>query len=334
MPEASRCWVCGRSAEEIQSSLDAETPEEAEIKKQITQITWFRTKFLESAAVWRRSIPREFKDMDFSFVTNNADQFRSIDVLGELIDAKKLMLDWLGEATNSLRKGEGTLGTVSAASLNKAENESLIRALELFEGKWHRYLSKEEKARPGAAVLPIGFEGLKLADGLEYIVAGGLFYYDFQTQLLDIARVKAASAKPKWTIGLVGVPGNPKVALCNVCESLIKELRVPVREVARMPESAPAARPSKERAPSPEPTEEAQKAEAVPQMAVEAAPVAAVPEQDVVEGSPQFVELVKKIGPATATKEKDNRGRFLHEHRLKEDWDEVVKDLGEGDGKQ
>src|SRR5712692_238584 len=135
MPDASRCWVCGRSAEEITTSLDAETPEEAEIKKQITQIAWFRSKFLESAAVWRRSIPREFKDMDFSFVTNNADQFRVIDVLGELIDAKKLMLDWLGEASNSLRKGEGALGTVQVATLNKAESEALTRALELFEGK-------------------------------------------------------------------------------------------------------------------------------------------------------------------------------------------------------
>jgi hypothetical protein len=332
MPEASRCWVCGRSAEEIQSSLDAETPEETEIKKQITQITWFRSKFLESAAVWRRSIPKEFRDMDFTFVTNNSDQFRSIDVLGELIDAKKLMLDWLGEASNSIKKGEGALGTVSVASLNKAESEALTRALDLFEGKWHRYLSKEEKARPGAAVLPVGFEGLKLGDGLEYIVAGGLFYYDFQTQLFDIARVKAANAKPKWTIGLVSVPGNPRVALCNVCESLIKELRVPEREVARVPESAPASRPSKERATMHEQAEEVQQAAAIPQMAVEAAPTAAAPEQEIVEGSPQFVELVKKIGPANAAKE-NNRGRFLHEHRLKEDWEEISKEPGEGNGK-
>jgi hypothetical protein len=332
MPEASRCWVCGRSAEEIQSSLDAETPEEADIKKQITQITWFRSKFLESAAVWRRSIPKEFRDMDFSFVTNNADQFRSIDVLGELIDAKKLMLDWLGEASNSIRKGDGALGTVSVSTLTKAESEALTRALDLFEGKWHRYLSKEEKARPGAAVLPVGFEGLKLGDGLEYIVAGGLFYYDFQTQLFDVARIKAAAAKPKWTIGLVGVPGNPRVALCNVCESLIKELRVPGRELTRVLESAPAARASKERAPVQEPTEEVHQAAAVPQMAVEAATMAPVQEQEVVEGSPQFVELVKKIGPSNPAKE-NNRGRFLHEHRLKEDWEEVSKEPGEGDVK-
>ncbi len=333
MPEASRCWVCGRSAEEIQSSLDAETPEEAEIKKQIGQITWFRSKFLESVAVWRRSVPREFKDMDFTFVTNNADQFRVIDVLGELIDAKKLMLDWLGEASNSLRRGDGALGTVSVATLSKTESESLTRALDLFEGKWHRYLSKEEKARPGAAVLPVGFEGLKLADGLEYIAAGGMFYYDFQNQLLEIAKVKAASSKPKWAVGLVSVPGNPKVALCNVCESLIKELRVPGREPARVPERATATASAKERAPTPEPEEMPETAKAVPAMAVEARPVAAAPEPEVVEGSPQFVELVKKIGPATATKETTNRGRFLHEHRLKEDWEDVVKDLGEGDGK-
>jgi len=117
MQEASRCWVCGRSAEEIQSSLDAESQEEVEIKKQMAQVTWFRGKFMESAALWRKSIPREFKDMDFLFVTDNAGQFRTMDQLGEIIDAKKLMLDYLADASTKLRKSDGgSLGSVSLSS--------------------------------------------------------------------------------------------------------------------------------------------------------------------------------------------------------------------------
>src|SRR5712692_5376292 len=139
MQEASRCWVCGRSAEEIQSSLDAESQEEVEIKKQMAQVTWFRGKFMESAALWRKSVPREFRDMDFLFVTGNAGQFRSIEQLGEMIDARKLMLDYLADASTKLSNGEGgSLGAVSLSSMDKGQRETIAKMLDTYERKWHR----------------------------------------------------------------------------------------------------------------------------------------------------------------------------------------------------
>jgi hypothetical protein len=322
MSEASKCWVCGRSAEELQSSLDAETEEEAEIRKQISQVAWFKSKFLESAALWRRSIPKEFKEMDFTFVTGNAGQFRSLETLGEMLDAKKLMIDWLADASQKLQKGDGgSLGNVPLSSITQADRESLTKMLDHFEGKWHRYVMKEGAARAGSAGYPAGFDGLNLADGVEFLVAGGLLYYDFQSHLLEVARARASDSKPKWSVTLVEVQGNPRVALCKVCESLIKELRVPGAEAA-------------EARGQPAPTSGAQ--ENPPAKVEPVAPVAAgmavqaASEHESHTVTPQLVEIVKNIGPQS--KEKETRGRPLHDHRMKEDWDEMRKELTGANG--
>jgi hypothetical protein len=321
MQEASRCWVCGRSAEEIQSSLDAESQEEIEIKKQMAQVTWFRGKFMESAALWRKSIPREFRDMDFLFVTDNAGQFRTMDQLGEIIDAKKLMLDYLADASTKLRKGDGgSLGSVSLSSMDKGQRETIAKMLDLYERKWHRQFAQDNPLG-----FPAGFEGLKLADGLEFLINGGLLYYDVQAQLLEFARQIAISSKPKYGVGSVEVKGNPRVSLCNVCESLIKELRVPLADRPKAPERAEKPeRPAAQALQTPE--QRGQKAVAQVAKAVQ---VEAEPDLTVENASPEFVEVVKKIGPATKEAPKT---RALHDHRLKEDWDEMLNQKAEAEG--
>jgi hypothetical protein len=335
MQEASRCWVCGRTAEEIQASLDAESQEEIEIKRQMSQVAWFRSKFMESAALWRRSIPKEFKDMDFLFVTGNASQFRAIEQLGELIDAKKLMIDWLADASTRLRNGDqGSLGTVPLSSMDKAHRELTIKMLDQFEGRWHRQFAD------GTGGFPVGFDGLKLADGLEFLINGGLLYYDVQVQLLEFARLRASNAKPKWTIGLVEVKGNPKVSLCNVCESLIKELRVPIAESAK---PGVRAQPSEKA----EKVEKAQKVEKAEPVVVAAEAIQEPKGQPIVQQVPRVAqakgaaepvmddlppgvaEVVKKIGAPTKEAPKL---RSLHDHRLKEDWDEMLTQKAENDG--
>jgi hypothetical protein len=333
MQEASRCWVCGRTAEEIQPSLDAESQEEIEIKRQMSQVAWFRSKFMESTALWRRSIPKEFKDMDFLFVTSNAGQFRAIEQLGELIDAKKLMIDWLADASTRLRNGDqGSLGTVPLSSMDKAHRELIVKMLDQFESRWHRQFAE------GTGAFPVGFDGLKLADGLEFLINGGLLYYDVQVQVLEFARLRASNAKPKWTIGLVEVKGNPKVSLCNVCESLIKELRAPIAGAAKAPARAPEKAERGERAekadrPEPEAIAAEPIAELKPQPVVQqaarGAQAKAAPEPAMDELPAGVAEVVKKIGAPTKEAPKL---RSLHDHRLKEDWDEMLTQKAETDG--
>jgi len=312
MPEPQRCWVCHRSVDEIASMVDIETPAEREIAQQASQVNRFRAKFIESAELWRRGIPKEFKDMDFRFVTGNAEQFSSIRILGEVVDAKKLMVDWLIDASTKLRKQDGEpLNFGALSSVEKPDRETLLRMMDQFEAKWRRRLAADGKGVDSRGYQS-GFEGLKLLDGLEFVIAGGALYYDVQTQLLDMARKKEINSKPKRNVNAVTVNGYPPVPLCSVCAGLIKELRPPLAQ-----EAPPPAAPEPEQPPAEAPPQIVSVVEAAPAPTEQVAPA---------DATPQVAEILKKIGPATKEAPKM---RGLHEHRAKEEWDEVMAQQAE-----
>jgi len=308
MPEMSRCWACHRTVEEITATVDTETAEEREIKKQMSQVAWYRSKFTDSADLWRRSLPRDFKDMDFQFIATNAGQFSSIKALAEVLDAKKLMLDSLSEAASVLRSGGETTKLLEGVGpLEQNDRDSVLRLIDQFEAKYHRSVG-EEGGRNGFAN---GFDGLKLFDGLEFLIAEGQLYYDVRAQLSQSAMTRAVAKKPRKSMRMVQANGYPPVPLCSVCESLILGLRAPERRVASEPVVSTEAVPEAEAGPAAETEETPQIAEPVP--VVQAA--------DTSESvSPQVAEILKKLGPATKDAPKT---RNLHEHRVKEDWDEL-----------
>ena len=310
MPEPSRCWVCHRSLDEITAAVDTETQEERELKKQMSQVSWTRTKFIESADLWRRTLPRDFKDMDFSFIASNAAQFGSIKGLGEVLDAKKLMADWLSDASSRLRKGEEAMHALpELAPLEKSEGETLVKTLDQFEAKSRRTIQPDAHKEGYASA----FDGLKLFEGLEFLIAEGLLYYDVRTQLLTFAMVRANAKKPKTSLRMVQANGYPPVQLCSVCETLVVGLRAPERRMEQ-PVAAPEV-PEEAAKPAEKPAEKEAEAEVV------AVPVvAAVAEAEGM--SPAVAEIVNKLGPATKEAPKT---RGLHEHRAKEEWDEVLQ---------
>ena len=305
MPEMSRCWACHRTVEEITATVDTETAEEREIKKQMSQVAWYRSKFTDSADLWRRSMPRDFKDMDFQFIASNPSQFSSIKALAEVLDAKKLMLDWLVEASSVLRSGGETTKLLEGVGpLEQADGDSVLRLIDQFETKWHRTIGPESSRNGFAA----GFNGLKLFEGLEFLIAEGQLYYDVRAQLSQSAMARAAAKKPRKSIRMVQANGYPPVPLCSVCESLILGLRAPEHKVASAPtvpsESEPAGEPE--------------------QLEKIAEPIEVVQAADTSESvSPQVAEILKKLGPATKDAPKS---RNLHEHRVKEDWDELLEE--------
>lgn len=310
MPEATRCWVCHRSLEEITAAVESETQEERELKKQMSQVSWTKSKFVESADLWRRTLPRDFKDMDFLFISSNAAQFSSIKGLGEVLDAKRLMVDWLADSSSRLRKGGDEMRAApELAPLEKQDVESLVKMLDQFEAKSRRTVQPDMR-REGYAS---GFDGLKLFEGLEFLIAQGLLYYDVRTQLLTFALLRAVAKKPKTSLRLVQANGYPPVQLCSVCETIVVGLRAPERRMEE-PVAAPEA-PEKPSAPAEEPVVEAVEPEKV-----------VVPVVAAVEGtegmSPAVAEIVNKLGPATKEAPKT---RGLHEHRATEEWDEVLQ---------
>jgi hypothetical protein len=310
MPEATRCWVCHRSLEEITAAVDTETQEERELKKQLSQVSWTKSKFVESADLWRRTLPRDFKDMDFQFIASNASQFSSIKGLGEVLDAKRLMVDWLADSSSRLRKGGDVMQAApELAPLEKQDVDSLVRMLDQFEAKSRRTIQPDMRREGYASA----FDGLKLFEGLEFLIAQGLLYYDVRTQLLTFALVRADAKKPKTSLRMVQANGYPPVQLCSVCETLVVGLRAPERRMEQ-PMAAPEGA-EKPQMPAEKPAEEA----------AEPAKVA-VPVVAAVAGSedmsPAVAEIVNKLGPATKEAPKT---RGLHEHRATEEWDEVLK---------
>jgi len=315
MPEPLRCWVCHRSEDEISLLVDIETAQEKEIMQQITQVSRFRAKFIESADVWRRGIPKEFKEMDFKFVASNADQFSSIRVLSEIVDAKRLMVDWLVDASAKLRKGDGEMPSFGNQSpLEKADVDFLLRMMDQFEAKWRRRLVSDTTKGVDSRGYQSGFDGLKLLDGVEFVIAGGALYYDVQSQLLDMARKREINSKPKRSVSKIQVNGYPPVALCSVCVGLIKELRAPQLKEEELEQAAPE---QPQEAPSPEASDSAKVV------------AAAAATEAVIDAPPQVAEILKQLGPATKDAPKM---RSLHEHRAKEEWDEVLaKEAQKGD---
>jgi len=239
MPEESRCWFCHRSDAEVSAFADVETAREREIQQQMSQITQLKADFAQSAEGWKKGVPKEFKEFDFKFVTSNADQFKSIRIangllgeiadpsklLGEIAEAKKLTVDWLEKAAPILRKGDGEVPGFGALShFEKADRDLLRGMVDQFESKWRRRIGSDGGRGADPKGFKQGFEGLKLFDGLDFMIAEGAFYYDVQAQLLDMARRMEIISKPKRGVGVLLVKGYPPVPLCSVCLDVMGEL--------------------------------------------------------------------------------------------------------------
>ena len=239
MPEQTSCWFCHRSDAEVSAFADVETPREKEILQQISQVTRFKGDFVQSADVWRKGMPKEFREFEFMFMTSHPDQFKPIRIsggllgeiaapnklLGEIADAKKLTVDWLETVALALQGGDGEIPGFGALSrFEKADRALLIKMVEEFEAKWRRRIGSDGRKGDEQSGIKQGFEGLKLFDGLEFMIAAGTLYYEVQALLLDMARRKEIDSKPKRGVSVLLVSGYPPVALCSVCADVMREL--------------------------------------------------------------------------------------------------------------
>jgi hypothetical protein len=239
MPEQSSCWVCHRSDAEVSAFANVETPREKEILEQMSQVNQFRADFVQSAEAWKKGVPKELREFDFKFVTSNADQFKSIRIangllgeiaapnklLGEIAEAKRLTVDWLEKAAPILRKGDGEVpGFGSLSHFEKADRDLLRGMVDQFEAKWRRRIVSDGGRGADPSGYKQGYDGLKLFDGLDFMIAEGTQYYDVQSQLLDMARRKEITSKPKRGVSVLHVEGYPPVPLCCICVEVMKEL--------------------------------------------------------------------------------------------------------------
>lgn len=120
------CWLCGRTSSEISLALSGDTEDEAKISREIAATKAAREALTSNAAKWREGVPDAFKEFDLAFVLQNADQFKSMQFLGALIEEARNTVRELDEVSYSVRKG--AVIRVSGTAVDEAQGPRSLRS--------------------------------------------------------------------------------------------------------------------------------------------------------------------------------------------------------------
>jgi hypothetical protein len=237
------CWLCGRTSSEINSALSGDTEDEIKIAKEMATTKAARDALVSNSAKWREGVPDAFKEFDLAFVLQNADQFKSMQFLGALIEEARNTVRELDEISFSVRKG--AVIRVSGTPMDESQRAPIAERLNEFEKRTNRKL-KREKDLHDVEYQRLGYiarlSGLKLVDGIDYLKEAAGFYYDLQLDAMERARATAAKRRPTWKLRSVKFKDFPKeVSICTVCERLMKEFRPTVEVVPTPKPSVPQA---------------------------------------------------------------------------------------------
>ena len=224
-PDNVTCWLCGRTSSEINSALSGDTEDEVKISKDIAVTRAAREALVSNSAKWREGVPDAFKEFDLAFVLQNADQFKSMQFLGALIDAGRSTVRELDEVSFSVRKGAPI--RMGGTPVDESQRAVIAARLNDFEKKTNRKLKREQDLHD-VEYQRLGYiarlSGLKLVDGIDYLRESGAFYYDLQLEAREKARLAASKHRPTWKLRPVKFKDFPKeISICNVCERLLKE---------------------------------------------------------------------------------------------------------------
>ena len=214
-----RCWICGRTVEEVQRSIGNPAVEPSEAEKSLGRVNDQRARFYKVASDWGDSVPDQFRNMDFNFVMGNPAQFKSLRFIDDVEQAQKAYIEPLPGILAQAKKGEEvTIGEVKLGE-DARKRDSVVRQLEDFEKRSGRSLSMLDGPKPRA------FDGLKLGDGLRYLRDLGALHFALQQKVLEIDQEDEKKKLPTFGISMAKIKSFPRaVPLCTVCESLIKGL--------------------------------------------------------------------------------------------------------------
>ena len=226
-PEDAACWLCRRTSGEISIALSGDTEDEAKIAKEIAASKAAREALAANSAKWKEGVPEAFKEFDLAFVLQNADQFRSMQFLGALTEEARSTVRELDEVSFSVRKG--AVIKVSGTPVDESQRASIAERLNEFEKRTNRKLKREQDLHD-VEYQRLGYiarlSGLKLLDGIDFLKEAGVFYYDLQLEAKERARLSASKRRPVWKLRSVKFKDFPReVAVCTVCERLLREFR-------------------------------------------------------------------------------------------------------------
>lgn len=223
----SACWLCRRTSSEINSALSGDTEDEVKIAKEIAATRAASESLMSNSAKWRDEVPAALKDFDLAFVLQNADQFKSMQFLGALIEVGRNTVRELDEVSYAVRKG--SVIRIGGTPADESLRASIAERLNEFEKKTNRKLKREQDLHD-VEYQRLGYiarlSGLKLVEGIDYLKEAGSFYYDLQLEAREGARMAASKRRPTWKLRSVKFKDFPReVSICTVCERLLKEFR-------------------------------------------------------------------------------------------------------------
>lgn len=216
----NRCWFCGRSSDEVNSSV-GRIPQETELDKRFAKMADLMGKFTRASGEWGDLIPDQFKTLEFDFVLNNQNQFKAMRFLPEVDDSKKSIVIPLRVAIGNVRNGtETSIGGVKISPSDKAKREVFLTEVSDFERRTGRSLNGS-----GENSKPHGFDGLRIGQGLAFMREVGMLYFSIQEKLLEAEKEDEMSRRPTFAVAIARVNGLPnEIPVCTVCQNLVTSL--------------------------------------------------------------------------------------------------------------
>jgi len=214
----NKCWMCGRSTEEVNSSV-GRIPQESELDRRFGRMNDLMGKFNHASTEWGSLVPDQFKTLEFDFVLNNQSQFKTMRFLGEVEDSKKSIVIPLKVALGNVRSGaEASIGGVKIRSSDAVKREIFLSQVNDFERRTGRSLngSGAEGSKPH------GFEGLRIGQGLVFMREVGMLYFSVQEKLMEVEKEDEMSKRPVFSVSSAKVDGLPgEIPICSVCQNLV-----------------------------------------------------------------------------------------------------------------
>jgi len=217
-PRISKCWMCGRSSDEVNSSV-GRIPQETELDRRFARMTELMGKFSRASAEWGNLVPDQFKTFEFEFVLNNPNQFKGMRFLTEVDDSKKSIVIPLKVAIGNVRNGvEGSIGGVKISPTDMAKKDVFLKEVGDFERRTNRNLN----GAGGDGSKPLGFDGMRIGQGLAFMREVGMLYFSIQEKLLELEKEDEMSKRPVFAVSIAKVNGLPgEIPLCTVCQNLV-----------------------------------------------------------------------------------------------------------------
>jgi hypothetical protein len=208
-----RCWICGRSADDVRSAMDRPTSQELEVIRLIEMVESSKRDFDSMSSKWGSSIPEQFKSLRIDVMFKNPGEFRTFNFPDELTKSRRFLFDSMVEAYRCVSTGRGTsLGVVQFKGSDERHKALLEKGAMSFHQETGQTLDD-----------PAIFERVNLGDGSRILRNAGLLYFETQRAALRYQMDDAIKMRPTYVVENFPIDGLPvPVSLCTICRNLVR----------------------------------------------------------------------------------------------------------------